>query len=228
MADQYALNSLEIIRARNNFYIKGYRSLSIAIFYSLLICLLLVILLIYFYFTQAKPVYFATGEQCQLVPMLPLSEPYVSDKKIVSWSRDAVVDIFDYNYKNYQLKFNDVQKYFTLDGFSDYKNNVQQSGNLNTLTAKGMSTVAKLFGNPILQEKGTVFVDGVATYLWVVQANALLTYESSLASITQCAKIVMRIFRTTPLINPLGFGIGSIISDTATPKKKLDGTCEFS
>jgi hypothetical protein len=228
MADKETpLSAVELIRVRNDFYIKGYRKLILAMIYSLFFCLLLIILLIYFYLTQAKPIYFATGEQCQLVPMVPLSAPYVSDAKVVTWSRSAIVDILDYNYNNYEGRLSDVQKYFTGNGYKNYKNSLEASGNLNTLIGKRMSTVGKLFGNPKIVEKGNVLVDGVSKYAWVVQVNALLNYESSLANITECARILLRIFRTSPLENPVGIGINSFISDTMSPKKKVDGTCEF-
>lgn len=220
-------DALELMRLRNNFYVKNYRNVLKAILILLIICLFTMVIVGYLYWSRPSPVYFATGEQCQLVPMVPLSEPYVSSAKVAAWSSKAVQEIFNYGYNNYQQHFSLMDKYFTSVGYNYFMDLEEQSGNLNTIRAKKLFGTAKLLGEPIIKEEGVVLVNGVPTYMWILQLNSLLTYESSLAKLTYCARILLRVLRVELSDYPLGIAINSLIRDTSTPRKSVDGSCIF-
>lgn len=115
-------NALEQVKLRNDFYKDNFRR----IIWLLLISLILnVALALAFVFYSAKPAqkfFFATTDDGQLIPLYPTVQPVVTNATVLNWVSSNVPQIYALDFVHYREELNDVQKYFTPPGWSQFQN----------------------------------------------------------------------------------------------------------
>ena len=97
---------------------------------------------------------------------------------IVNWAVDATIATFTYNAKNVEQRLPVMQQYFTAQGWTDYMNALNKSGNIETVKTDNLAVSATTMGNP-KTTKHTI-VDGVDE--WIVELPILVTYAHANAS----------------------------------------------
>jgi len=204
--------ALELVILRNNFYRDNYRRL-------MLVCLGLIALtaaLIYwgFYERTHKPLpqYFATTYDGKLIPLIPLSEPSLTDNALLQWAVEAASAAYTFNFVNYRKALQDVRIYFTKIGYQYFIKALKDSNNLDAVQNKKLVVSAVPTGAPLILKKG-VFNDGSANgiYSWTVQLPMELTYRSATEQFKQNITLIMFITRMSTLESPSGVGISSFV-----------------
>lgn len=203
--------ALERVILRNNFYRDNYRRL-------VLICLGLIILsicLIFwgFYERNKQPAaqYFATTFDGKLIPLIPLSQPGITDNALLQWITEAAVASYSFNYVNYRKALQDSRIYFTKTGYEYFLKALSDSNNMNAVQSKKMIVSAIPTGAPVILKKG-VYNDGArAIYTWEVQLPMEIDFRSATDLIKQQVSLNMRVVRVPTLESPQGVGIATYV-----------------
>lgn len=77
---------------------------------------------------KSRNYYFATTEDGRLVSMVPLSDPKIRSKELISWVKEAVLDSFNYNSNDYRRKLNEVSRNYTKRGWESLTTRLKDFG----------------------------------------------------------------------------------------------------
>lgn len=200
--------ALELVNLRNNFYRDNYRNL-------MLVCLGLIMLaaaLVYWalYERTHKPPaqYFATTYDGKLIPLIPLSEPSLTDNALLQWVTEAAVNSYTFNYVNYRKALQDVRIYFTQSGYQFFLKALSDSNNINAVRDKKLIVSAAPTGAPLILKKG-LFNNEL--FIWDVQLPMEISFRSANDIIRQNVTLNMRITRVPTLESPSGVGIATYV-----------------
>lgn len=152
-----------------------------------------------------KPVYFALTSDNQLVKLIPLSEPFLSQQDITSWTLSVVGKTMSLNFKDWKIQLTEVQPDFFDTAFSDFVKTMRSSGVIELIETKRLVMNPSAPSSPIISAKG-INENGVMS--WRVEFPMILSYESSQGTfLTQKFDAVVYIERVSVLDNPKGIKI---------------------
>ena len=203
MADE----ALDIVRLRNEFYRDNYRRVVGALLLAVVIIIILATALGYMVTHPPAPKYFATDPQGRLIELVPLAKPNLSNAALLQWANIASVASFSYNFVNYRQELQAASEFFTTDGWKAFIVALNQSNNLQAITAKKLIVSAVATGAPVVLQQGVI--DGV--YSWQVEMPMLITYQNPSQFTQQNVVVKMRIIRVSTLVSPKGVGIAQFI-----------------
>ncbi len=200
--------ALELVNLRNNFYRDNYRRL-------MLVCLGLIALtgsLIFWglYERSNKPPaqYFATTYDGKLIPLIPLSQPSLTDNALLQWVTEAATASYTFNYVNYRKALQDVRIYFTKTGYQFFLKALSDSNNILAVQSKKLIVSAAPTGAPTILKEG---VYNNEVYIWDVQLPMEITFRGATDIIRQNVILNMRITRVPTLESPSGVGIATYV-----------------
>lgn len=193
---------LETVVLRNDFYRDGYRkSLSIILF--LIISNLLmggVVLKLYSQKPEAR--FFATSSDGRIIPILPLSEPGLSNAEIIDWATKAAIKTYSYDHVNYRASLQEVSEMFTGEGWTNFQKALTNTRSLNTVIAQKSVMTAVPTGAAIIRERGK----RNGRYMWKIQIPMLVKIEGG-QSIALPVMVTMLVQRVSLINNPKGVAI---------------------
>lgn len=206
--------ALEVIQLRNDFYRDGYRS-------AQTISVLLTIALLFslgfnFYLAsrpKPKPQYFSTSPAGTLTPMVPLDNPLLSMNQLNNWVVNAVTKAYTLDAKNYVKQIGENGRYFTAEGYEQYKQALVESQQLKLIKEKVMITSVTATGSPVVLDAMRT-ADG--TLMWKMQVPLMVQYTSAKESLAQSvvASLVVTRVPTTESID--GVAISQIVARPGT------------
>lgn len=199
-------DALQLVRMRNDFYRDNYRRVLGLLLIAILTVVILAGTLIYLVTHPPEPKYFATDSQGRLLPVAPLNEPNLSTAAVLQWAQTAVVSAFTFDFANYRSQLQSVSQYFTTDGWQEFQNALQSSGNINTVTTNRMVVSAVATGAPVVTREG--ILDN--HYAWRITMPMLITYQSTRVSQQNVIASIL-VIRISTLTNPKGIGIAQLI-----------------
>lgn len=196
-----------LVGARYEFYRDGFRaSVGINIILGLAIVALLVGLFLALT-NRPEPKYFAV-ENGQLIPIVPVSSPYVKRGDMSQWVARAVNEIYMLDFQNYRTRIEDNAQYFTPEGFEDYKQGLQDSGRLNMIREGWFVASAVPTAPPVIVQEGVV----AGHYMWRVRVPIVVSYASRTHSVPdQNLMLTITIRRVQTYENPYAIGITQIV-----------------
>ena len=198
------LAGLGTIMKRNEYYRDGYRALQrIAFIQSIVIIGLILAHFFVINVHQPENRYFATTEDGRLVPMIPLSQPNLSNPALLSWVAQGATEIMTFGFHDYQERLQEASRYFTKQGWSSFSDALTASRIIETIQQNQQVVTAAPRSAPIiLQEQ---LVNG--QYQWTVQMPMKLTFQSGSKIDTRNWVVVLKVVRVPQLGNPNGLGI---------------------
>ena len=198
------VSGLGVIMKRNEYYRDGYRSLQrIALIQSIVIIALISAHFFVINVHQPENRYFATTEDGRLVPMLPLSQPNLTNPALLSWAAQAGTETMTFGFHDYQRRLQEASRYFTKSGWKSFSEALERSRIIETIeTNQQVVTAAPRSAPIILNER---IVNG--RYQWTVQMPMKLTYQSGSKIDTRNWVVNITIVRVPQLGNPNGLGI---------------------
>ena len=207
-----AHDALETVKLRNNFYRDSYRRVVVALMLSLLIIAVLAVTLYWKISHPPQPKYFASTADGRIIPLIPLNSPNLNAREIRSWSVEAVVAAYSYNFVNFRQVFSENQKYFTTSGWDAFLKQLQSSGNLDAVQKRKLIVSAVPRGVPVIVNQGVLN----GRYFWRVQVPILVTYQSQSETFHTDLLTTVTIRRISTLRRSDGIGIDAFVAQQAS------------
>lgn len=210
--EQETSEALELVMLRNNFYRDHYRQLMLVCLGLLLLTFCLIFWALYERTHKPPSQYFATTYDGKLIPLIPLSQPSLTDNALLQWATEAAVASYTFNYVNYRKALQDARIYFTATGYQYFLKALQDSNNLIAVQNKKLIVSAAPTGAPVILKKG-LYNDGSTTgvFTWDIQLPLEIVFRSAVDTITQNVVLNMRIVRVPTLESPSGVGIATYV-----------------
>lgn len=198
------VGGLGVIMKRNEFYRDGYRSWQrIALIQTFVIVGLILAHFFVVNVHQPENRYFATTEDGRLVPMVPLSQPNLSNPALLSWVAQGATEIMTFGFHDYQLRLQEASRYFTKPGWSSFSTALGASRIIETIQQNQQVVTAAPRSAPIIVSER--LVNG--QYQWTVRMPMKLTFQSGSKIDTRNWVVTLNIVRVPQLGNPNGLGI---------------------
>ncbi|OGT31792.1 MAG: type IV secretion protein DotI [Gammaproteobacteria bacterium RIFCSPHIGHO2_12_FULL_35_23] len=200
-------DALEVVKLKRNFYRDSYRSVVMILFIAIIIIAVMAWIIVYQQTHKPAPKYFATTSAGQLIPMVPLDQPNLSDSAVLQWVSTAVTSLYTYDFLNFRSTFQANSQYFTTDGWRAFLSSLEQSRNLEAVQDKKLTVQAVPAGAPIILSENNI--NGI--YTWQVQLPILVTYQSLSEEFNQNLLVTIVIQRLSTLDSEYGIGIAQLV-----------------
>lgn len=166
-------NALFLVFERNAFYKKMHYLVLAALTLNIIVICILLGLILHLIRNPPPPIYFATNEQGQLIDIVPLDQPNMTNDELLNWVTKAVEAAYSYDYLNNPSQLQAAQKYFTNYGWSEAMKSLTTSGNLVGVIKRKLIGIAKVVDKPKILKQG--LIKGVMA--WQIQMPVLVTYH---------------------------------------------------
>lgn len=206
-------SGLQAVHLRNTFYRDGYRASQTI---SVLLALGLIISILGNIFQASRsappPVYFATTPSGSLIPMAPLDDPLLNPTQLANWVQEAVTSAYTLDAKNYVQQIQRNERFFTSEGFEQYRAALSDSQQLKVIKEKVMITSAVPDGVPVVVDTGR---SAQGALMWKMQMPVTVEYTSAKERYVQKLIVTLVTMRRPTTENPMGVGITQLIARPA-------------
>jgi len=207
----YEQDALEAAGHRYRFYQDGWRLMIVSIPLMVISILVLTIFLGLSILRDPKPSYFAV-QNGQIVPMVPVSSPYVKPGDLNQWVARAVTESYMLDFQNFRTRLAENAKYFTPEGFEDYTNSLQKSGRMKMIQEGWFVGSAVPTDAPVIVSEGAVN----GRYMWRLRMPVTVSYSSKTHAVPpQKLMLTIVVVRVDTRQNPYGIGISQIVERSA-------------
>lgn len=125
--------------------------------------------------TRPTPQFFAATPDLRLAPMVPLSEPLLTEQGLLNWVSETVTQAVSLDFVEWREKLSRSREHFDDDAFKSFLDSLQKSGVLDLVRDKRLNVSASISRAPVITASG--LVNGRAT--WRVEFPLVVSYESS-------------------------------------------------
>lgn len=200
-------NGVYLVEESRAFYQHGYQWIvRIAVIQAVIIAGLVVpnaIDLLY----HKKPIVVTVNPSMQVEPVVPLSEPLVSDAGAADWATKAVENTMSLSFTQWKQQLGNASKYYTTDAFKQLIMGLKTSGILQKIASQRLNTVLQPLSAAYVQQSGQI--NGVP--VWMVRGDMQMTYEGSSGNVsTQHIKATIIVERADMLKHSSGLVIRNI------------------
>jgi intracellular multiplication protein IcmL len=208
MMERYGL---ERVLIRNQFYWDNYKYLALATVFLLINLLLLMGFIGYQRMTWPTPKYFATFPDGRPIPVVRLNLAYYNDPiTVLNWAKKAVETIYSLDYVTWRETLQDVEGYFTPEGYQAFLTALKISTNLDAIKAKQQVVSATVTALPTLIRQGQLNPN--LPYSWDIQMPVTVIYQNSADEvINQNGTILMQVERASLLRHKEGIAIAQLV-----------------
>jgi intracellular multiplication protein IcmL len=152
-----------------------YRGLMRWIVFFSLSALILLALNIAFFIMRPDPKYYATTANGRIFGLHPLSQPVMTDSRLIQWTSIAVRNALTVDFLNSASQLARVKPYFSAGGWNRFEKALNQSGFIKTVEGKKLEVNAVVSSPPVIL--ATDVIGG--RFTWRVQLPLLLTFTSA-------------------------------------------------
>jgi len=146
---------------------------------------------------------------------LPLKQPNITQDELLKWTTDSILEIYSYNYLNYQQVLKNIRPLFTKAGYDSYMTALQESKNLEAVKNKKLVVIGVPSGlSQIINEKTVNSV-----YTWEVQIPLMVAYQSAEKEIQQRIIVTAEVVREPYSDALMGVAIHAITAKLEDPKQ---------
>lgn len=214
-AIEFATNmSTQSVHRENNRLTKDIESKSTNLKLSLGVNAGLIFLLILFiiaFINLPKTKYIATKDNTAICEVYPSDNPNLTDATIREFGKDAVLNLYTFDYINYETQINNVlERNFTPIGREATNKAMERAGIIQYVTENALTFKSSAMNAARIEEK-SVNADGKD--YWIVRFPMVLDiYSGKLTPIdTQRHMVTVRIVADTASVsNPNGLGVSSV------------------
>lgn len=205
--------ALERVSLRNDFYRDRFRMLVTAV-PVLAVALLVSMGLNAVQFSQKpKNHYFAIDADGRLIPIKSLSEPYVTEGRLLTWVSETVTRAYRMDAQNYKAQVMEMSDDFTPEGFAEYTESLQSSGTIEFLTKNLLISSATPTGAPLIVERN---LTQSGAYYWRIQIPMLVEYKSGLKAASKKRIVEVIVVRRHTVESKQGIGISKFFAKDLT------------
>lgn len=179
------------------------------------LCILLLLsgaLNAWLFLRQPDPKILGLDSQNRVTEIVPLDKPLVTQAKLLSWTAEAVVEIWKLDFVNYRSELNDKARYFLPAGHAEYLKALDSSGTLKLLTTANAVVTAIPTESPVIAR--TMRISG--RLAWEIQIPITVTYRTQ-GNRKEDVKMIVTatVARRTTAEEPVGIGILRFVAKRA-------------
>lgn len=160
------------------------------------------------YLTRPTPVYYAATPDLRLAPLVPLSEPVLTEQGLLNWTTEVLTSAISIDFLHWREKLQSVREHFATDAFESFLASLNSSGMLDLVRDKRLNISAVITQAPVITKSG--ILEGVAS--WQIEFPLLASYESS-GGVETTQKLVAQVLvsRASTVKTPRGVVLRQVI-----------------
>ncbi|MEC5291942.1 type IVB secretion system apparatus protein IcmL/DotI [Aurantimonas sp. C2-6-R+9] len=164
---------------------------------------------VYLALERPEPRYFATTNEGQIQPLIPLDRPHLSAAAVSNFAVNAVTASLTYSFDQYRPQFQDAQQWFTQPaGWNSFVGAVDESGMLDLVRERRFNSSA-VAQNAVITTQG---INASGIYEWVVQMPVRITYQSASELSGQTILVTVRLSRLQTYQSPYAMAISQYVA----------------
>jgi intracellular multiplication protein IcmL len=197
--------------ARLEFYKKHFGPVVWAVLIEAIVIGVMVVAFVILKSQQVEREYFGVdGKTGRMIPMVPMSDPYISRSALLTWAQTCVTDANTYDFVNYRKEFEQSSQCFTDEGWNQFSAAVEKAGTLQTVKDE------RLVASAVAAGAGVVTREGIrgGIYTWEMQLPVTISYQggsSTTTAITQKLLVTLLVTRVPTDQKVEGVGIAQYI-----------------
>jgi len=156
-----------------------------------------------------QPEYFATTADGRLIPLIPISEPYVPQEVLLGWVSQAVAQAYTFDHVHQQEQLSRMRELFTAPGFNSHRKALEDSGLWTAVNERRLVTQVVATAPPIVTHQGAL----ARRYVWRLEVPIKISYQgaSSLSAPQEnLAEVLVVRVLTSEL--PRGYAIHQLVT----------------
>lgn len=116
----------------------------------------------------------AMSRDGRVVPLIPLSEPYVTQASLFRFCDEALQASFTLDFKNYRAQINAAEEFYTPNGFSNYKTQLDEKQFLQRLTKEFRVSSITRTGAYVITDAKPIVTEYGKVYVWHIESPVTL------------------------------------------------------
>ncbi|NNM65722.1 MAG: DotI/IcmL/TraM family protein [Burkholderiales bacterium] len=165
---------------------------------------------------RPKGQYFGLTPSLQVVKMVPMSEPFISEQGLLDWTSESVCKTLGLDFVHWRDELLAVQSDYTPQAFAQVEGQLESSGTLDMVRKERILMSAVPSAPPV------IIAEGVAAghYTWRIQFPVIVSYETTGGQPTkQTLVATATVVRVPTEFNPRGVAIEQInlLQGSSTP-----------
>ena len=179
LADELPMKTIGKARnatARHEAWIRSHERMSITVLVMSLVSAISIAMSIWSITSKPSPVYFATREDGGILPLVPVSIPFLSDGTVTNFAVEAVTHALTLDFANWRDDLTDAAGYFEHpDGWNGFLDAIDGSGMLSYIRDHRLVSTVVANGATVVGSG----LDARNRHSWNVQMPLSITYESA-------------------------------------------------
>ena len=110
----------QVVRLRSIFFQDGYKKVVWCVICFIAVIALMVSTSALLYLTKRPPVYFVTLENFGTLPKVALDSPFLSQAEVLQWTNNAMQNLFELSFVDYNRQLADKREFFTDKGWEKF------------------------------------------------------------------------------------------------------------
>jgi intracellular multiplication protein IcmL len=156
-----------------------------------------------------QPEYFATTADGRLIPLIPISEPYVPQEVLLGWVSQAVAQAYTFDHVHQQEQLSRMRELFTVPGFNSHRKALEDSGLWTAVNERRLVTQVVATAPPIVTNQGVL----ARRYVWRLEAPIKISYQgASSTSAPQENLAEVLVVRVPTHEAPRGYAIHQLVT----------------
>lgn len=157
---------------------------------------------------RPAPIIEAVNPSMQVMPVVPLSAPYVSNAGAAAWATRAIEGTLDISFSEWSKNLSSAGKYYTKTAYSQLIGGLKSSGILQKIVNQRLNTVLVPVSAAYVVKSGAI--SGVPA--WIIKGTFQLTYQGAANDEgEQSMSVEFIVQRASILAHPSGLVIRSIV-----------------
>lgn len=211
------LHGAELVMERAFFYRDSFRKIlriNLIMIFTVVALLALNATLVWMYAKKERS-YFAMAANGTLLEMKPLSEPSVSENRMLQIVGDAATCVFTYDYVNFRDQLGLCKPRFSSDGWTKFTSELSQSKIINLVTNERLVLTATRINSPVLVDQG--LINGVLA--WKIEVPVRVTFTGRQSKTAEDYLVNITATRASQTDHPDGVAITSFVASRTGESK---------
>lgn len=159
-----------------------------------------------------EPEYFATSADGRIIPLAPISEPYVPQEALLTWVAQAVNQSYTLDHVHRKEQLSRMRELFTATGFENHRKALEESGLWEAVGERRLVTQVVTAAPPVVTNQGVL----ARRYAWKLEAPIKISYQgASSISLPQNNVAEVLVVRMPTHVVPRGYAIHQLVTRPA-------------
>lgn len=155
-----------------------------------------------------EPRYFIAREDGGVIPVVPVSEPYLNDAAVLNFAVEAITNAMTLNFANWRSQLAQSSEFFERpNGWNNFLEALEGSGTLDLIRNRNLVSSVVANGGVIIN-RGP---DASSRFRWVVQIPITISYQSSSESRTETRLAELEIVRLPTWRTSRAIGVSRVL-----------------